>query len=264
MKQLVLVGSFVVGSMAVSAQHIEISGYVSGEHDVENIHIINETAQKFTITNKQGYFKIPVQLNDVVRFSSIQYEVKTFKITQNILNAKTLDVILEHKLNTLKTVHIGRTLSGDLSKDIGQIEGKAPINFYDLGIPGYTGKKLTQSERRLEQAGTFKPSMLLSIPFGGMPLDPLINSISGRTKMLKAHVQHEKQEFLLAKIRERLSESLFHDIPLEEHYRMDFFYFCEMDAHFYVKCHNVSDFEILAFLKEKLLQYKENQNKKGN
>jgi hypothetical protein len=249
--------------MLVAAQSVELLGYVRGAANVENIHVINETGKKFTVTDKNGRFQIPVKLNDVVRVSSIQYENKQVTITQEVLNALPLILNLEVKLTTLETVTVGKVLSGDLSKDIGSVEGKAPVNFYDVGIPGYTGKPLTQSERRLKQAGEFDPRMLLAIPFGGMPLDPLLNSITGRTKMLKARVQHERQEQLITKIRENLSEALFDIIPLEEIYRIDFFYFCEMDENFYSRCHNTIDLEVLEFLKEKLIEYKENQKNKN-
>ncbi|MFD2725470.1 hypothetical protein [Hyunsoonleella rubra] len=246
------------------AQAIELHGKVQSSVNVENIHVINATAQKFTITDKNGAFRIPVKLNDTVSFSSVQHEPKDIIITSEILSIKTISVRLKEKINTLDEVVVGKILTGDLSSDIGNVEEELPINFYDLGIPGYTGKIATQSERRLAQAGEFKPIMLLGLLGGSMPLDPIINGISGRTKMLKGHVQHEKNDTLLKRIRIELSETLFSLNPLEEEFRMDFFYFCEMDDNFYARCAGKTDLEVLEFLQEKLKTYKANQILKQN
>jgi hypothetical protein len=36
-----------------------------------------------------------------------------------------------------------------------------------------------------------------------------------------------------------------------------------MDENFYSRCHNTIDLEVLEFLKEKLIEYKENQKNKN-
>ncbi|WP_233702518.1 carboxypeptidase-like regulatory domain-containing protein [Hyunsoonleella flava] len=226
---------------------------------MENIHVINKTAQKFTITNASGEFIIPARLNDTLRFSSVQHKLKDVLITQEIITSKTVTVILEEKINALNQVTVGKILTGDLSSDIGTVKGETPINFYDVGIPGYTGKIATQSERRLAEAGEFKPKMLLGALTGSIPLNPILNGISGRTKMLKKRVKHERNEALITKLRQEFSESLFSIYPLSEEFRADFFYFCEMDENFYQTCNGKSDLEVLEFLKHKLKQYKANQ-----
>lgn len=242
-----------------TAQSVEITGKVESSIDVENVHVINKTALKFTITNKNGAFTIPVHVNDTLSFSSVQHEAKSIIISKEIYTSKTVTVLLIEQTNKLNQVTVGKVLTGDLGSDIGNVEGKAPVNFYDLGIPGYTGKLATQSERRLFTAGEFKPIMLLGLLGGGMPLDPIINEITGRTKMLKKRVKRERNEALITKTREMFLESLFSINSLEEEYRIDFFYFCEMDEHFYEKCSGRGSLEILEFLTEKLKQYKANQ-----
>ena len=241
------------------AQYIDIAGKVESTADVENIHVINKTAKKFTITDARGVFTIPVSLNDTLSFSSVQHEPKIIIVSKAIIASKKVTVLLVEQVNTLNQVTVGKILSGNLRSDIGNVEGKAPINFYDLGIPGYTGKIATQSERRLSEAGEFKPKMLLGALTGSIPLNPIINAITGRTKMLKKRVKHERNEELIAKVREKFSESLFSMYALDEAYRMDFFYFCEMDENFYMKCPGKPDIEVLEFLKRKLKAYKVNQ-----
>lgn len=244
------------------AQSIEITGKVESKANVENIHVINKTAKRFTITDKWGNFTIPVSINDTLSFSSVQHEVKDVIISKTIFDSRTVSVILVEQVNALNLVTVGKVLSGNLSSDIENVEGSAPINFYDVGIPGYKGKIATQSERRLAEAGEFKPKMLLGALTGSIPLNPILNGITGRTKMLKQRVKHERNEVLIVKIRETFSETLFSIISLEEEFRIDFFYFCEMDENFHERCHERSDLEILEFLKQKLIQYKANQKDK--
>lgn len=244
---------------AVKAQVVFIRGIIQSEVNIENIHVINTTSQKFTVTDNQGSFTIPVRLNDTLKFSSIQHQTKEVVISKSIADAKLLTVVLKEQITSLDEVLVGKVLSGDLNTDIGNVEGKPPINFYDLGIPGYTGKPATQSERRLAEAGELKPKMLLGALTGSIPLNPIINSITGRTKMLKKRVAHEKSDALLTKIRERFSKDLFSENPLDEDFKMDFFYFCEMDERFMEIGNSVSNLEVFQFLREKLKQYKANQ-----
>jgi hypothetical protein len=78
--------------------------------------------------------------------------------------------------------------------------------------------------------------------------------------MLKKRIAHERNDALIKKIRKNFSKSLFIINTLDETYRTDFFYFCEMDENFYKTCAGASDIVVLEFLNKKLQQYKANQN----
>ncbi|OEK09058.1 hypothetical protein A8C32_14310 [Flavivirga aquatica] len=233
----------------VFSQSIEISGKVESNIGIENIHVINKTSQVFTITDSKGSFIITAKINDTLTFSSIQYKLKEVIISKDIILSKALFVKLEEQINELEEVVVGRVLTGSLSSDITNVEGKAPINFFDVGIPGYTGKPATQGERRLHEATT-----------GGgiVPLNPILNAISGRTKMLKKRIQLEVNDELLQKIKASLSEDFFSMNSLDESLYIDFFYFCQEDPNFNKRCKGKNDIEILEFLKEKLITYKAN------
>ena len=248
-----------LGVLLVKAQSVEINGKVISDKDVENIHVINKTAQFFTVTNKDGGFKIEAKLNDTLIFSSIQHKTKHVTVTGIMLALKACIVKLEEQVNELDEVLVGKVLTGDLLSDIKNLEGKPPLNFYDLGIPGYTGKPATQSERRLAEAGEFKPKMLLGLLGGGVPLNPILNGISGRTKMLKNRVALEEREELMQNIKARLAKDFFIANPLEDHLKMDFLYFCADDENFIEYCKNQTDFKVLIFLRMKYKQYQENR-----
>lgn len=143
---------------------------------------------------------------------------------------------------------IGKVLTGDLMIDINNTEGEALINFYDVGIPGYTGELATQSERRLEAASA------------GLTPVAIINAISGYTKKLKVRVELEKGTELLRKVKLKFENTFFETHPLEEHKRNEFFYFCEEDENFVSICSSQSDLNILLFLEKKYQLFLDNLN----
>ncbi|GAA3624021.1 hypothetical protein [Flavivirga jejuensis] len=241
----------------VLSQTVEIFGKVESKSDIENIHVINKTAQVFTITNKDGEFNMDANLNDTLVFSSIQHKLKEVVVSKNVISTKVILVTLDEQVNELDEVVVGKVLTGNIFMDIKNMEGKPPVNFFDLGIPGYTGKLATQSERRLDEArgGGIKWYQPLT---GSVPLNPILNAISGRTKMLKNRVEIETKEPLMQSIKSRLSKDFLASNPLEENLVADFFYFCADDENFIKRCKNQTDFNILVFLRYKYRQYMEN------
>jgi len=233
-------------------------GKVTSKSDIENIHVINNTAQEFSVTDKNGEFKISVKLSDTIVFSSIQYKLKEVIVTRQMIENKAVLVKLDEQINVLDEVVVGKILTGNLLNDINNMDGDGPINFYDVGIPGYTGKIATQTERRLSEASGFKPSLGSSgFGLGGsVGFTPIINAITGRTKKLKNRVKLEEKTVLMERIKRKLSKDFFASNPLEEDLRMDFFYFCSDDVNFLESCKNASDFKVLLFLRMKYKQYK--------
>lgn len=250
-----LISFILIGFNTVCGQSIELSGRIESKTNSENIHVINKSAQVFTITDSNGRFTITAKPNDTLTLSSIQHKLKTVIVSEEMISSKAILVHLDNQINELDEVLVGKVLTGDLLSDIKSVEGSPPINFYDVGIPGYTGKPATQSERRLSEAGEFKPKMLLGALTGGIPLNPILNGISGRTKMLKNRVKIEEIETLIQSIKARLSQDFFASNPLEEDLKMDFFYFCAEDKNFINHCKNQTDFKILIFLRMKYEQY---------
>ena len=147
----------------ITSQSIEIQGKVTAGSELEGIHILNVSAEEYTITNENGGFKIPVKLKDTILVSSVQYIPQTIVVTEDIMVSKFLSVTLEDRINELDEVIVGKVLTGDLQSDIKNSDAKANLNFYDVGIPGYTGKPKTQKERRLLEADGGKFVYYLSL-----------------------------------------------------------------------------------------------------
>ena len=248
---------FFIFSITIStwSQEFLLLGRVSGVSDVENIHVINKTSNKFTTTNSFGAFQITARLNDTIQFTAIKYTTKEVIITLKHLSVNELNVTLEEHINVLDEVVIGKILTGDLDSDIQNSDGERQVDFYDIGIPGYTGPQKTQSQRRLNEATTGS---------GIIPLNPIINAITGRTKMLKKRIKLERTDNLINSIKDRLSGEFFQNNLLHEDFRMDFLYYCSEDSEFEQRCKNKSDIEVVIFLKEKLIMYKQNLSETKN
>jgi hypothetical protein len=234
-------------SAEIAAQTKDIKGKVIASGDLVGIHIINKTASKFAITNNQGEFVIPAKLNDTLMVSGVQYVLKEILITDIIMQTKAVNVNLEDNVTLLDEVVVGKILTGSLMTDIENSDARRELNFYDLGIPGYSGPKKTQSERRLFEAQT-----------GGgiVPLNPLINWISGRTKRLKEQIEREELGLAIEEAKAKFSQLIFKEGTFSETIQTEYFYFCGDDPSFKELSDLGNDIMTLQFLKDKLEAFK--------
>lgn len=238
-----------------------INGTVEGKEGVEGIHVVNKSRKQYATTNVSGEFSIQVKEKDTLVISAVQYKLQTLIISETNIKNKSLKIIVESYVNQLDEVVVGKVFTGDLYSDIAVLDVKPNINFYDVGIPGYTGKKKTTNEKLLEEAGDFKAKQLLGLLGGSLPLNPILNAISGRTKRLKKRVALDANEALMYKIINTHAKSFFSQNPLDETLKMDFFYFCSEDETFTERCKN-NGIEVLGYLKEKYIAYKLNRTSK--
>ncbi len=242
--------------VSVQAQTVVIKGVVIANSDIENIHVINKTLNKFTTSNQLGGFKIQAKALDTIVFSSVQYKLKAVVVSFKNIKEQSLTVQLVENVNELDEVVVGKVLTGKLNSDINNSDTEVPINFYDVGIPGFKGKPKTQSERRLYDADHGK---YVSVGLGlGLNLNKILNKVTGRTKKLKERVRLESNDVLLNKIRANLSENFFITYPLDEALHIDFFYFCSDNENFEKRCMGKSDIEVFEFLIEMMADYKNN------
>jgi hypothetical protein len=179
---------------------------------VSIINIINTSGSTTTITDENGFFSILVTEGDILSFSAVNLEPLRKKITKKDLELEVIKIELIRK-------------SIDLDEVI--VYKNTKITAENLGIIPRNQVKLTPAERRLQTAGDFKPIHLLGLLAGSLEVDPILNAISGRTKMLKKEVLIERKEQLLAKMEFLFKDSYYTEtlkIPLE--YIKDFQYYC--------------------------------------
>ncbi|MFD1063188.1 carboxypeptidase-like regulatory domain-containing protein [Winogradskyella litorisediminis] len=216
--------------------------------EVEGIHILNKTALKYTVTDTDGSFVIPAKLNDTLTISGLKYKVKELRITKSILQTNQLNIELEENITQLDQVTLGKILTGNMTSDINNLDVETPINFYDLGIPGYTGKPKTLNERKLYEATSGG---------GGIPLNPLINLITGRTKELKKRIQLDKDIACVEQFKTTYKDILFDGKHISEELQNRFFVFITDSEDLQKACVNGTNvLKPIEFLQSELKLFK--------
>lgn len=247
MRAFLIFNLLLFSALHAHSQSVDVKGKINAPFEVDGIHIINKTASRFTISNSDGEFVVPAKLNDTLLFSGISYQPKEIIINKLIMASRELTVYLEEMVNALDEVLVGKVLTGDLRSDITNAELTRDLDFFDLGIPGYTGKLKTQTERRLYEATSG----------GGLiPVFPIINAITGRTKRLKEQVKFEKLNTCLEKMKADFTKDLFSNEDLKDGLKAEFFFYCQDDARFEDFCNTENDLATLEFLEFKLKAFK--------
>lgn len=176
------------------------------------VHIINLVNENEVISDEKGEFKILAKVDDLLVFSSLTLDYQRKIIEVEDYNNGFITMEMTAKINQLEEV---------------EIIHYNKINAVDLGILSKKPKVYTPAERRLENAGVFRPTDILLIPFGGMPIEPLLNAISGRTKQLKKELQIERKEFAILKIGDLLPNEYFvSQLKIPKDYVKAFQYYC--------------------------------------
>lgn len=240
-------------------QLVDLKGQIIANDEVEGIHIINKTSERYTSSLINGAFVIPAKINDTILVSGVQYKLKEIIINRTHIDAKQIIVHLEEQINTLDEVIVGKVLTGNLSSDINNAEVKREMNFYDLGIPGYTGKPKTQNERRVFDADHGKFARFYGL-FATINVNKILNRISGRTKRLKYIVSLDHQYDCMLRVRGDFSDLIFGGLNIEEELIKDYFYYVAEDPEFITHCDSNNDLKMFEFLTKKLLAYNENRS----
>ena len=251
---LLIVGLFLApffgGAQDFFSDKIEGRVY-SKDGDVAATHVLNLTTQRATITDVSGFFTIPAKLNDTIVFSAIQYKRKEIVVTLSLLESKLLLIPLEEALNELdEVVVMPYNLSGDISRDLNSMGAEPVVTASTLGLPNAYVKPVTKAERELYTATS-----------GGgiIPLFPVINGITGRTKMLKDRIKRNEKYARTERVRAYYVDSLYTtELKIPESKVDEFLYFCEVDANFQAVVDTHDRLAIWEFLRKKSKVYREN------
>lgn len=246
----ILLGVFAQDIMAQDFSKTLEGKVYSEDGDVAATHVLNTTTKKAAITDINGYFSIAVSLNDTLVFSAVQYKRKEVVVHAGILESSFLSVPLEESNIALDEVIVmPYNLTGELGRDMNNMDVEPVVSASSLGLPNAHVRIPTQAERSL-YAATANPIM---------SFDPLINAITGRTKMLKKRVARDIKYNKSQQLRTQFADSLFVlqlKIPLGK--IDDFLYFCEVDANFNTIVDSQDLFAIWEFIKQKSVVYRKN------
>ncbi len=212
-----------------------IRGKVVADNQMsDRVNIVNTTQGKSTITDEGGYFSITAAVGDALVFSAVNLETKRKVIETIDLGEAIMVVKMSASITPLREV---------------KINDNAGVTAEKLRIIPKGQKKYTPAERRLNEATTG----------GGLvPLNPILNAISGRTAMLKKEVEIEKKERLLQKLDGWFEEKYYiQNLKLPKENIRGFHYFLIEDADF-VRALKAKNKTLSKFLMNKLvLDYKE-------
>lgn len=207
---------FLIFPIGLFAQNdTQIKGkVVSSSTSLEGIHVFNTTQKTGTFTDSRGNFNLDARVTDTLQFSAVHL----MTVQHIVLQSDFKDALIFVQMTTLISELDEITLTAYKN-----------INAVSLGIVSKNQKSFTPAERKLAAAGTFKWYSPLLIPLGGMSVDGMINSISGRTSMLKKEVETENKELLQLKTLDYFERTYFSETLLIPEEYVDGFLFYSVE-----------------------------------
>jgi len=204
MKQFYIFIFFILSFQLYAQNDLQIiNGIVSSDSiAIENVHIINISSNRGTISNNFGEFKISVKINDKINFSNIQFENKTIIINKDHLENSFINVQLFQKTNKLKEIVVIQ--SNNMAKS--------------LGLPNADKIPLNKLERNLNYYSQESVAVVILATLLGQQggIDDIYNIISGNRK------RDRELKYLLDedKINKITKEYI---INIRDHFQDDFF-----------------------------------------
>ncbi len=213
------------------------------------INIVNYTKKLGTTNDANGYFEIPARVKDSIIFSSVQYEIISVIVSEEDLANENFVVTLHPVIRKLSEVQVSDIhLSGNINKDAKDIEVLPVVNNRTLGLPFKDREPLTQIERRIYTARSSN---------GPIPVDLIINTISGRIEKLKRVKSIEELKKVIQLGKTTFNTSFFVEaLGLPENLITDFMYYCAEDDYFEDLLENSKRFSLLKFFEQKARLYK--------
>ena len=195
-----------IAQCAFSQQEKTISGkVVVKDAMVGDIHVINLTNDKETLTNSKGEFSILVRPDDLLVFSAGHLDYMRKIVEQEDYDSGILKVEMTSKVNKLDEV---------------VLKNYSNVNAVALLILSKPAKSYTPAVRMLYGATS-------------SPIDALINLLTGRTKMLEDGVEIEKKEFLLEQLDGLYTDEFYlQELGIEKEKIKGFHYYLVEDSRF--------------------------------
>ena len=182
---------WVVGFVGQSQSIEDFSGKViSDSLDISGIHVVNKNSGATTITNRKGEFSIGAKPTDTILFSAVHIKLQALVMDSLVLSQPEINVYIEHAVNELKEVVVKpHNLTGNLADDVTSAP-PPPINFKDVGIPGFEGER--REKIRYSSTGNLILSTLL-LPIMPLDIEGMYKQISGYNKRLRQSRKLNKQ-----------------------------------------------------------------------
>jgi len=189
-------------SLKLSAQEdsLVLKGIIFNDSlAIDNVHVVNKSSNKGTVSNRAGKFQISIKENDVLQFSNIQYQTRRITINKTHIQKKVIEIYLIQKTNELQEVVLE-----DMAKS--------------LGLPNADKKPLNQIERKLNYYSQESlPIVIIATLLGQQGgIDDIYNIISGNRKkhrklneLINQDKIDEENQLTLLEIRNHFNDEFF-------------------------------------------------------
>lgn len=224
-----------------------ISGkIISFNNSVGHVHIVNLNSKTGTVSNDSGEFELIVSLNDTLLFSSIEYEIKKIKMTENFIKYKRILVELIPYVNELDEIYI-EGLTGNLNYDINKAPKDTLRKHTFILKPGDLKKALPPDTHVFLKAPNVNP---FAMSGGSIPIpDPRYEA----EQRLKREISRKKQ--FPIKIRKQFGLAYFTDkLKIPEEKIDNFLAYCEF-RNIITEYYNNNLLQVIQILREESEAY---------
>ena len=257
MRRFLFIICLFFSSIFYGQNNTEIKGLIRTDSIINAVNVVNLTQKTGISVIPFQHFILDVRKGDTLSISSLNLQNKIIVVDTEILANKTIEIFLAEKLNELEEVRIHK-LSGNLENDIEKIE---TFDKFKLEAPMSRKEPLTQTERKIYTATTGPGGTRLNvftILSGRIPIDPLLNTINGRTKRLKDLKQKDENVKLLNELKIKFPKTFFVEIcKIDESDIYLFLINCIENPEFPNKIVSINQIGLIDSLKENSIYFNE-------
>ena len=234
-KLLLIVVLLFLSFPVLSQNNISLKGKILADSlESSSVHIINLTKKTGTVNTSTGRFEIEVRENDVLLFSSIEFENKEITITPDIFNAAYLEVQLVIDVNELEIVNLSNTsLTGNLNTDLDNIETVKglPVGFAIDFMNAKFKSDFTDPLRAPENPAFQENNILQDTPVNLLGVADLITDLLGIKKPKKVIMPPGYYDPSSIQIRKLFNDDFFiTSLRIKEEKIKDFLFYLDDQA----------------------------------
>lgn len=217
---------------------------ISENMPVQHVIIENLASKKNTSTDLNGEFKLAAKLGDSLKFTHVALKEITFSIEKVHFEQNPFVFDIQENMN--------------IELDEVELTHYSKVTAESVGLITKKMEKLTMNEKRLRTAGDFKAADLLNIFQGSLPIEPIINKISGRTKRMKRNIELDRKMDNFEFLEKNYSDFLM-DLGLTEEEIGGFLYYLVDQDSIQALISENHDGKLKFFISEWWFKYKEIQ-----
>ena len=169
MKKIIIFITLTISTLTFSQEQTEtVKGNVQSETSksiLQNVHVLNLTKVKGTITNNNGEFQIQAKLNDTLYFSYIGYKSLKIVVTNDLIKFDDNTIELTELAFALEEIIIKPyQLTGYLDIDVRNAPVNTSTRYKIIGLPnlGYEAGRRSRSGISKVIGAIFNPADFLN------------------------------------------------------------------------------------------------------